>query len=129
MPNVHRVPYSDKVEAYMAAADIFCLPSHREGFGVVLIEAAAVGLPVVASRIYGITDAVAEGETALLHRPGDEHDLARNLSILIEDKKLRRALGEAGRRRAMQLFRRDVVTGAMVDFLRGLLKQSPEDVR
>ena len=55
----------------MQAADIFCLPSYREGFGSSIIEAAACGLPAIASRIYGLTDAVKEGETGLLVNPGN----------------------------------------------------------
>jgi glycosyltransferase involved in cell wall biosynthesis len=117
VPRLHRVGYSPTVEGYMAAADIFCLPSYREGFGLVLIEAGAAGLPVVASRIYGITDAVIEGENGLLYRPGDIADLSGKLSILIESAPLRRAYGEAGRHRAMTLFSVDTVTEAMADFL------------
>lgn len=117
LSRVHRVGYTQVVEDYMAAADVFCLPSYREGFGLVLIEAGAVGLPVVASRIYGITDAVVEGETGLLHRPGDVADLASKLEALIKDAPLRRALGEAGRRRALEMFEAELVTVAMADFL------------
>ena len=57
LPHLHYVGYTSAVADYMAAADVFCLPSYREGFGQAIIEAGAVGLPVVASRIYGITDA------------------------------------------------------------------------
>lgn len=116
-PRIHRVGYTQAVEEYMAAADLFCLPSYREGFGLVLIEAGAIGLPVVASRIYGITDAVADGETGLLHQPGDVGDLVRKLEILIKDAPLRRALGEAGRHRASGMFGAELVTTAMADFL------------
>ncbi len=52
-------------ERLMAAGDVFCLPSYREGFGSVVLEAAAAGLPSLASRIYGLTDAVVEGETGI----------------------------------------------------------------
>lgn len=120
IPNVHRVGYTPAVEAYMAAADVFCLPSYREGFGQVLIEAGAAGLPVVASRIYGITDAVVEGKTGLLHRPGDVGDLVRKLESLLQDPSLRRALGEAGRHRVTGMFSRELVTAAMEDYLHGL---------
>lgn len=121
--NIHRVGYTQVVEEYMAAADVFCLPSYREGFGLVLIEAGAAGLPVVASRIYGITDAVIEGETGLLHRPGDVADLVDKLETLIRDGAVHRALGEAGRRRAIQMFSAELVTTAMADFLQRLFAE------
>jgi glycosyltransferase involved in cell wall biosynthesis len=121
IPNVHRVGYTPSVEAYMAAADIFCLPSYREGFGLVLIEAGAAGLPVVASRIYGITDAVVDGETGLLHRPGDVDDLVRTLGLLLQDLSLRRSMGEEGRQRVCKFFAQQQVTAAMQDYLAGLL--------
>lgn len=111
------VGYTSTVEKYMMAADVFCLPSHREGFGLVLIEAGAVGLPVVASRIYGITDAVVDGETALLHRPGDVTDLTTKLEQLLADPILRWQLGENGRRRAAALFNQERLTSALVAFL------------
>ena len=120
---IHRVDYTQVVEEYMAAADIFCLPSYREGFGLVLIEAGAVGLPVVASRIYGITDAVVEGETGVLHQPGDVDDLMRQLEVLIADAGLRKALGEAGRRRTSEMFTAETVTAAMTEFVRQLLHE------
>lgn len=120
VPQIHRVGYTQAVEDYMAAADVFCLPSYREGFGLVLIEAGAVGLPVVASRIYGITDAVVEGKTGLLYEPGDVDDLARKMGILIEDAALRKTLGEAGQRRASGMFGAEVVTAAMAEFVQSL---------
>lgn len=122
-PRVHRVGYTQAVEEYMAAADVFCLPSYREGFGLVLIEAGAVGLPVVASRIYGITDAVVDGETGLLHPPGNVFELAGNLEILIKDASLRRALGSAGQVRAHEKFSVELVSAAMADFLQRLFDQ------
>lgn len=125
IPCVHRVGYSSSVENYMAAADIFCLPSYREGFGLVLVEAGAAGLPVVASGIYGITDAVVEGESGLLHGPGDVDDLTGKLGLLIGDVALRHRLGKAGRRRAATLFDVDAITRAMSDFLSRQMDQLP----
>lgn len=120
---IHRVGYTKVVEEYMAAADVFCLPSYREGFGLVLIEAGAVGLPVVASRIYGITDAVVDGGTGLLHEPGDIADLASKLEILIRDASLQRALGDAGRHRAEAMFGEESVKKAFADFLQRLFDE------
>lgn len=117
VPGVVQVGYTRKVEAFMAAADILCLPSYREGFGLVLIEAAAVGLPVVASRIYGITDAVVDGQTGLLHHPGDIQDLTEKLSRLIGDPSLRSQMGLIGRQRALEKFSSSTLVQAMSELL------------
>lgn len=117
---MQHVGFSAQVETYFAAADIFCLPSYREGFGSVLIEAGAAGLPVVASRIYGITDAVVEGQTGLLFPPGDVDALTAALLGLVGDSDVRRRMGEAGRIRAGTKFSTDVVTQAMANFYLGL---------
>lgn len=117
---VSRVGYTSTVEEYMAAADIYCLPSYREGFGLVLVEAGAVGLPVVASRIYGITDAIVDGETGLLHEPGNIGELVAKIDILASDPQLRRHLGENGRQRVTQLFPTERLTAALSGLLRGL---------
>ena len=114
---IHLIGYTSAPEHYMMAADIFCLPSYREGFGVVLIEAAAVGLPVVASRIYGITDAVVDGITGLLHPAGDVAALVSQLEILLKDPELRRRLATNGMRRAHESFEVSILTKAMSDFL------------
>lgn len=121
---IHCVGYSTEVERYMAAADILCLPSHREGFGLVLVEAGAVGLPVVASRICGVTDAVVDGVTGLLHEPGNVHDLERKLATLIDDASLRVSFGEAGLRRARENFRSETVTFALERILRHELEST-----
>ena len=91
--NILRVGYTNEPERYMAAADVFVLPSHREGFGSTVIEAAACGLPTVASRIYGLTDAVVDGGTGLLHECGDVQGLAAALAILSADSDKRSRMG------------------------------------
>lgn len=123
-PGLEHVPYVPNVEDYFAAGDIFCLPSHREGFGSVLIEAGAASLPVVASRIYGITDAVVDGETGLLHRPRDIDALVGLLERLIEDPALRIRLGEAGRLHAETKFETKIVTNAFSRYYQKLAAES-----
>lgn len=111
-----RIDFTDRPEECMAAADVFCLPSYREGFGQVAIEASAVELPVIASRIYGVTDAVVEGETGLFHAPGDVEALTERMQTLIEHPEMRRSLGSAGRARVLREFSADRVTQALLDY-------------
>jgi glycosyltransferase involved in cell wall biosynthesis len=96
-------------ERYFAAADVFCLPSYREGFGIVILEAAATGLPTVGSDIYGVRDAIVDGETGVLHRPADSKDIERALTRLIDDPTLRKKYGEAALKRARSVFSQDVM--------------------
>jgi glycosyltransferase involved in cell wall biosynthesis len=107
---LHYVNFTLTPERYMAASDIFCLPSYREGFGLTLIEAAACGVPAVASRIYGISDALDDGRTGLLFTPGDVGDLTRTLKKLIVEVEFRQQLGEAARIRALDLFASEDIT-------------------
>jgi glycosyltransferase involved in cell wall biosynthesis len=111
-----RVDFTNRPEEYMAAADVFCLPSYREGFGQVAIEASAAELPVIASRIYGVTDAVVEGETGLFHAPGDVDALADRMQTLLEHPEVRRKLGSTGRARVLREFSAERVTRALLDY-------------
>jgi len=84
----------DDVPELMRQADIFVLPSLEEGFGIVLIEAMASGLPVVASDTGGIPEIVGDGENGLLVPPGDAKRLAERLLFLCHDLELRRNLAD-----------------------------------
>jgi glycosyltransferase involved in cell wall biosynthesis len=90
-------PRQDMPEC-LAALDVFALPSLNEGMGRVLIEAMAVGVPIVATRVGGIPDIVADGATGMLVPPQDEKALAAALLELLRDPHRRRAYGEAARR-------------------------------
>jgi glycosyltransferase involved in cell wall biosynthesis len=121
---LHYVSFTATPERYMAAADIFCLPSYREGFGMTIIEASACGVPAVASRIYGITDAVADGKTGLLYPAGDVPALTQALLRLIVGDELRQQMGNAARERALAMFSSESIAREMVA-LYDMLSQMP----
>jgi glycosyltransferase involved in cell wall biosynthesis len=110
------VGFSTAPEEYMAAADVLCLPSCREGFGSVIIEAASVGIPAVASNIYGITDAVESNVTGLLHTAGDPADLQSKMKQMMDDRESRRRMGTNARLRAGRSFSKELVTSAFLEF-------------
>ncbi len=120
---LRRVSFTANPERYMAAADIFCLPSYREGFGQVIIEAGASGVPTVASRIYGITDAVEDGKTGVLFTAGDVAGLTQSLLKLIDGPFLRQKMGDAARVRAVELFPSHKITEEMLKFYTDLLTE------
>ncbi len=117
---LHLLDFTVAPERYMAAADVFCLPSYREGFGSVLIEAAAGGLPAIGSRIYGITDAIVEDVTGLLFSPGDVTALTEAMYRLVEDGALRRRLAREARTLALEDFSSANLVQAWMDFYRRL---------
>lgn len=123
---LHHVSFTATPEIYMAAADIFCLPSYREGFGMTIIEAAACGVPAVASRIYGITDAVEEGKSGLLFEAGNRAVLIEKLQELITNNQLRLQLGNAARQRAIKLFSGETIAAEMIKLYTSLSKNIPE---
>jgi glycosyltransferase involved in cell wall biosynthesis len=88
-------PESDELYDLYAAADAFVLPSRHEPFGVVVLEAWAAGLPVVATRAGGLADLVTDGDTGLLADVGDAKALAAAVTRILSDENLR--LGLAGR--------------------------------
>jgi glycosyltransferase involved in cell wall biosynthesis len=101
---VRAIGYSAEPERYLAVSDIFCLPSYREGFGNVVIEAAAMGVPSVGTSIVGLRDAIVDGETGLLVPPKDSASLARTIEALLADDARRQDMGRKARERAVSLF-------------------------
>jgi glycosyltransferase involved in cell wall biosynthesis len=97
----------DEVADELARADLFALPSFAEGVPVVLMEAMASRLPVVATRIAGIGELVEEGVSGRLVPPGDAEGLAGALDALLGDGALRARMGAAGRARVEAEFHVD----------------------
>jgi len=121
--NLHFSGYTNNPEHYMAASDILCLPSYREGFGLVLIEAAAVGIPTVGSRIYGIIDAIQDGITGLLFCKGDIKDLTEKISTILKNEKLAKSLGNAGRQRVRRDFDCKLILNDLLKFYENIFKK------
>lgn len=85
-------------------ADLIALPSRSEGFGRVLVEAALLAIPAVASRVGGIPEVVVDGQTGLLVPPDDPVALAHAVTTLLRDPDLRHAMGQAAREYALARF-------------------------
>ena len=89
------VPETGETAAFWHAADVFCCASRVESYPLVILEAMAVGLPIITTPVYGIAEQVRPGINALLYQPGDIATLARHLTLLVEDEALRHSMAEA----------------------------------
>jgi phosphatidyl-myo-inositol alpha-mannosyltransferase len=115
---------SDDAKArYFASADIFCAPATgQESFGIVLLEAMAAGVPIIASDIHGYKNVVQRGVQGLLVEPRNHRALAAALYRLAHDPELRHAMGEAGRAKAPE-YSWDSVTERVVELYRDVIRQ------
>ncbi len=107
---------TDQPERFMAAADVLVLPSYREGFGQVTIEAAACGIPTIAYRIDGVIDAVEDQRTGLLLPCGDVKALEGAMRQLASNDTLRHELGSQAQTRAHEAFSNKNITASWVAF-------------
>lgn len=113
--------FTPEPEKFLPAMDVFCLQSYREGFGSSVILAASCGVPALAARIYGLTDAVAEGISGLLHAPGDVDAIRAGMKRFAENPSLRRTLGSAALKRVREKFSRERLAAAMLNEYKQLL--------
>jgi colanic acid/amylovoran biosynthesis glycosyltransferase len=94
----------DEIRDYYRRADVFCLPSFAEGVPVVLMEAMAMELPVIATRIMGVPELVDHGVSGLVVPPAREDLLADAIEALVRDPERRREMGLAGRMKVAEEF-------------------------
>ena len=109
--------YTPQPEHYMAMADFICLPSHREGFGMVVIEAASCGVPAIGTRVSGVSDAIVDTVTGLQFEVGNVDQLGQALTRMTDDQPWRQGLAEAARKRVLDQFEQGAVIERYVRYL------------
>ena len=122
-PRIHLAGMVHDMASIYRALDLLVLPTYREGFGTSLLEAAAMELPVIATRIPGCVDAVCDGETGLLVPVRDAEALTAAIRIYLGDPKLRRQHGANGRHRALRDFDPEMVREALFQEYLRLLRE------
>ena len=109
--------YTNKPEDWFSTADILCLPSHREGFGTVVIEAASCGIPTLCSNIYGLQDAVIDNKTGFFHKVGSADDIKKKMLYIIKNRKLVKNYGISARKKILTDFEQSVITKKLLSFI------------
>ena len=120
---VEFIDFTETPEQFMAASDIFLLPSYREGFGSVVIEAASCGLPSIGSNIYGLSDAIKSKKTGFLIPAGSSESLKEAMLELIDNSELRNKMGLNARRLAIDSFSQDDITLGILELYKELTKE------
>ena len=119
--NLHWIGLTDRPEEYMAASDFLVIPSYREGFGSVVIEAAACGIPSIGTNIYGLSDAIIDGETGSLIPVGNAKALEDAILRLSTDAVKRMRMGERALTRVLTHFRQDMLVEALLKYYERIL--------
>jgi phosphatidyl-myo-inositol dimannoside synthase len=115
------LPEDEQVAACYRQADIFCLPSVQEGFGIVFLEAMAAGLPIVAARAAAVPEVVPHGRAGLLVPPGDSPALAEALIELLGNPGQRAAFGAFGQEHVAR-YDWDAVAGRFIEQIEPFLR-------
>lgn len=95
--------FRDDLARWLPCLDMIVHPADMEGLGVSLLQASAAAVPVISTRVGGIPEAVRDGETGLLVRPGDTAGLKNAMLLLLADAGTRHAMGQAGRRYVLDM--------------------------
>jgi glycosyltransferase involved in cell wall biosynthesis len=117
--------FRDDLPRWMGGLDLLVHPAYMEGLGVSLLQAAAAGVPIIASRAGGMPEAVRDGGNGLLVAPGDADALRLALGRLAGDEALRRRLGDGGRELIAREFSLDAMIDGNLAVYRELLDTSP----
>jgi len=107
--NVLDVGKVDNHELYLAISDVLCLPSHREGFGTIVIDAAALGVPTIGSNIPGLVDSIEDGRTGVLFTEGDIEMLAGVMTDFLEHPDKYENMRQSAKARVDEFFTADLL--------------------
>lgn len=105
----------------LQAADVFCLPSYREGFGMSVVEASALGLPVICSDAYGLAETMIDDITGLRCKTADVDTLHEAMQVLYDHPDMRQQMGKSGRSRVLELFTGEKIVAEWVRYYKRLL--------
>ena len=109
--------FTTKPEDWFSLADILCLPSYREGFGTVVIEAASCGIPSLCSKIYGLNDSIIENKTGFFHKVGSSDDIKKKMLYVLRNKNLVKKFGISARKRVLKDFEQSLITKKLLKFI------------
>jgi len=114
---IHKFGFCKNPEIIMNSADVMVLPSHREGFGTIVIEAASMNIPTIGSNIYGLQDSIVDSVTGLLHKVADVDDMFLKYSHIINNRGKIQILGNNARQRVVSNFSDKEISLLLSDFL------------
>jgi len=121
--NLHYIGHTGTPEKYLSISNLLCLPSYREGFGTVVIEAAAMAVPTVGTNITGLNDAIVNGVTGLQVEPNDAFSLELAIDKLIKDRALCERLGQQALERCQNNFNASHISESLTKEYNYLIKR------
>ena len=113
--------FTNEPEKDLLLADVFVLPSYREGFGVSVIEAASLGIPSIGSNIHGIQDAIIDNETGFLYKVKDQYDLSVKMEYFIKYPLLRKEMGLNAKKRVEKEFTQEIILSKFINYYKSLI--------
>lgn len=117
---IEAVGYQEDVRAWLAASDVYVLPSYREGFPNGVIEAGAMGLPSIVTDVNGSNEIIADGKNGLIVKPADVESLAEAMERMAADGPMRTSMAAVSRRMVAERYDRHLVFDALCEFYRSL---------
>lgn len=120
--NIVYYGYTNSPEDLYNAADVYVLPTYREGFGLSILEASSTGLPIITTDTYGVRDSIVDGETGLRCKTYDVESLADCMERLYLDEAERKRMGENGIRYVEDNFTSELVCQSWVEYYLNVVK-------